>query len=296
MKLLKRCLIILPGMLSLSASAETATNPAPWVKEPLFGWGYEEWLMMALFLTVIIILQLIAEIMIRLKQFEKRKALAEGREYVRNVSWMDLFKRSRENRDKALEDHVVDGIQEFDNSPPAWFNWLFYGTIAWAACYMLYFHVFKIGDLQLAEYDKQMKAAEAVVAKAQEKAIELAEKPRYTDEAKLIKGKTVFLKNCVMCHGDKGQGLVGPNLTDEYWLHGGAYPNIFKTIFNGVLDKGMLSWKKTLKPDEIRAVASYVYTLRGTKPENPKEPQGEKFSEKEDASANAKTGRTAGQQ
>jgi len=231
----------------------------------------------ALLALVLLLMAIQIRNMVRL--LDEKAQVESGKIFVRRTTWLDLFRRGSETQNTVLAGHEVDGITEFDNPPPAWFNWLFYGTIAFAACYMLYYHVFKIGDLQIAEYNNQMKSAEVVVAKAQDKAITLANEPRYTTEDKLTLGKVVFKTNCVVCHGPDGQGLVGPNLTDEYWLHGGSYPEIFKTIFNGVPDKGMLSWKKSLKPEEIREVASYVYTLRGTNPPNPKAPQGVKYSE-----------------
>ena len=229
-------------------------------------------------LTLVLLLMAI-QINTTVKLLEGKRQTEEGKEYVRKTTWLDLFRRGKETQNTVIAGHEVDGITEFDNPPPAWFNWLFYGTIVIAACYMLYFHVFKIGDLPLAEYDKQMKEAAVVVAKAQDKAITLANEPRYTTEDKLTLGRVIFKTNCVVCHGPNGEGLVGPNLTDDYWLHGGSYPEVFKTIFNGVPEKGMLSWKKTLKPEQIREVASYVFTLRGTNPPNPKPPQGTKYIE-----------------
>ncbi len=205
----------------------------------------------------------------------------------RQTTWFDLFRRKGIQMDKFVEGHVYDGIREYDNSPPAWFNWLFYGTVFIAFCYMMYFHVLKIGDLSQAEYEKQVKAAEPVLAKAQEKAIVLADQPRYTDVSTLTMGKMIFLSNCSICHGEKGQGNIGPNLTDDYWIHGGQYPQVFKTIFNGVLEKSMPAWKKSLKAEDIRKVASYVYTLRGTNPPNPKPPQGIKESNAVAANSNS---------
>jgi cytochrome c oxidase cbb3-type subunit III len=97
-----------------------------------------------------------------------------------------------------------------------------------------------------------------------------------TDQQNLGVGKVIFLEKCAVCHGQKGEGGVGPNMTDDYWLHGGAIKNIFTTIKYGVPDKGMISWKEQLRPSEIQAVASYLLTLKGTNPPNPKAPQGVK--------------------
>ena len=99
------------------------------------------------------------------------------------------------------------------------------------------------------------------------------------DAASLAEGKEIFVKNCVACHAADGGGIVGPNLTDDYWINGGGIKNVFKTIKYGVPVKGMISWQTQLDPTKIRAVASYVLSLHGTKPANPKAPQGELWRE-----------------
>jgi cytochrome c oxidase cbb3-type subunit 3 len=228
---------------------------------------------MVLLMTIIVSIQGF-EIYLELKRLKEQKDASSETVPVRKTTWLDLFRRKGISMDKFVEGHTYDGIQEYDNSPPAWLNWLFYVSIGAAFCYMMYFHVLKIGDLQTAEYEKQVKEAAPLLAKAQENAIILADQPRLSDDASLIKGKEVFKTYCTSCHGDQAQGIVGPNLTDNYWLHGGKYPEIFKTIFNGVPEKGMLSWKKTLQPQDIRAVASFVFSLKGTNPASPKPPQG----------------------
>lgn len=175
--------------------------------------------------------------------------------------------------------HDYDEIQELDNPIPAWFNWLFYGTVVFGALYLLNFHVFKLGKLQDEEYVVEMKIAakekEEFLAKSanmvDENTVKLS-----TDAAVLESGKAVFTQNCVACHGQNGEGGVGPNLTDEYWLHGGKINNVFKTIKYGVPDKGMVSWEKQLTPKQISEVANYIQSLKGTKPANAKAPQGEK--------------------
>lgn len=234
-------------------------------------------------LILVVVLIQVIDIRVKINSFKNEKAAelevaVSGAVHQYKSSWWELFKHSSKDIKDKVKEHEYDGIREYDNNPPAWFNWLFYGSIFWAACYMLYFHVFKIGDLQIAEYDKQMKKAEIQLAAIREKAIKLADQPAYTDQAKITQGKAIFLTNCAACHGQKAEGSVGPNLTDEYWLHGGEYKDIFKTVFNGVPEKGMLAWKKSLKPDEIRSVASYINTLRGTNPPNPKAPQGDKVT------------------
>jgi cytochrome c oxidase cbb3-type subunit 3 len=239
-------------------------------------WELIEVLIVMVILMAIIVIMQAFEIRMEVKQMRKKVSEVSGKPFERRVTWFDLFRRGHVHTDVVVEGHVYDNdIREYDNSPPAWFNWLFYCTIATAVIYLCYYHVFKIGDLQAAEYAKEMKQYAPLEAAAKEKAIKLADEPMISDAAKMKDGKQIFLKNCIICHGEQGQGIVGPNLTDEYWLHGGAYKDVFKTIFNGVESKGMKAWKKEMNPEDIRLVASYVYTLRDTKPTLPvKAPEG----------------------
>jgi cytochrome c oxidase cbb3-type subunit 3 len=248
-----------------------------------------EMLIVVVGLMTVIVGMLGLEIYLQLSRMKQKHTEPIAEAPLRKTTWLDLFRRKGVKMDKFVEGHEYDGIREYDNSPPAWFNWLFYVSVFCAFSYMMYYHVLKIGDLQTAEYENQVKAAAPLIAKAQEKAVVLADLPRYTDEQNLMAGKIIFTTNCAICHGEKGQGNIGPNLTDEYWLHGGQYAQVFKTIFNGVPEKGMLSWKKTLKPEDIRKTASYVYSLRGTNPPGPKAPQGIKDPDVT-ASKDVKTG------
>jgi len=174
-------------------------------------------------------------------------------------------------RDPLLLDHDADGIQELDNDLPRWWVWLFYVTIGFAAFYLTYYHVLKAGDLQIAAYDKDRAAGEKIKNEAIGKfEANLASLTPSKDPAVLGRGQQTFLQLCAPCHRADGGGLVGPNLCDDYWIHGSNYIDNLKTIINGVPEKGMLTWRGVLKPNEIQAVASYIYTLRGTTPPNPK--------------------------
>lgn len=181
-----------------------------------------------------------------------------------------------ETNEPLLLDHEADGIHELDNKLPRWWVWLFYCTIFFAVVYMLYYHVFGAGDLMAAEYMKEMKAGEAIKATSLAKfesgmaALEPSKDPEV-----LAKGKQTFARLCAPCHRLDGGGLVGPNLTDDYWIHGDKFSDNLKTIWNGVPEKGMVTWKTMLKPQEILEVASYIYTLRGTHPPNPKPPENQ---------------------
>jgi cytochrome c oxidase cbb3-type subunit 3 len=99
------------------------------------------------------------------------------------------------------------------------------------------------------------------------------------DEAGIAAGKTIFTQKCAACHAPDGGGTVGPNLTDDYWLHGGSISSVFKTIKYGVPEKGMLSWKDQLSPKEIAQVTSFIKSIKGAKVASAKEPQGELYKD-----------------
>ena len=179
-----------------------------------------------------------------------------------------------DSQDPLLLDHEADGIRELDNKLPRWWVWLFYFTIAFAVFYLLYYHLLGVGSLQAAEYSREMDRGEKLkntaLAAFEQK---LASLQPLTDPAVLAKGQQTFKTLCAPCHREDGGGLVGPNLTDDYWIHGPQFSDNLKTIWNGVPEKGMVSWKGVLQPNDIHTVASYIYTLRGTKPPNPKPPE-----------------------
>jgi cytochrome c oxidase cbb3-type subunit 3 len=176
------------------------------------------------------------------------------------------MKNDNEQFDAPLMDHDADGIKELDNNLPRWWVWLFNLCIVFAALYMLYYHVLGKGELQAAAYEKEMAVGNAIKGRAMaEFEATLGTVQPATDEVTLAKGRSIYALTCMPCHRDDGGGLVGPNLTDDYWIHGPQFSDNLKTIWNGVPEKGMVSWKGLLKPDEIKAVASYIYTLRGAK-------------------------------
>ena len=180
---------------------------------------------------------------------------------------------SNDPKDPLLLDHNYDGIQELDNQLPRWWVWLFYITIIYSAVYLVYYHVSRTGDLQAAEYDKEMKAGEAVkLAAMGQFESSIATLTPSTDAAVLNVGSQLYVKYCAPCHRADGGGLVGPNLTDNYWIHGSSYADTVKVIWDGVPAKGMITWKTVLKPEDIKAVASYIYTLRGAKLATPGKP------------------------
>ena len=181
---------------------------------------------------------------------------------------------SNDSQEPGLLEHEVDGIRELDNLLPRWWVWLFNLSIVFALAYMLYYHVFKMGDLQAVEYAREAKQGDQIKSASIarfEGSIALLEPSK--DQAVIGQGRQLFTTLCAPCHRPDGGGLVGPNLCDDYWIHGSNYVDNLKTIINGVPAKGMLTWRGVLTPDQIQAVGSFLYTLRGTKPPNPKPPE-----------------------
>lgn len=186
-----------------------------------------------------------------------------------------------EEKDIMME-HKFDDITELDNPTPAWFMVLFYGTILFAVLYMCNYHVFNTGKSQDEEYvAEQLQAEEdrlAFLQKPGNAGAQINENniEQTKDKEVIEKGAALFKTVCTPCHGEHGEGIVGPNLTDEYWLHGGSVKDIFKTIKYGVPDKGMVAWEKSMNAKQIAALTNYVLSLKGTNPANAKAPQGKK--------------------
>jgi cytochrome c oxidase cbb3-type subunit 3 len=186
---------------------------------------------------------------------------------------------SHESEQDQLLDHNYDGIQEYDNPLPTWWTTLFWVTIVFSVFYVVYFH-FGQGKLVIDAYNDDMIAfyelqAEQLLALGPIGEGTLSDLMK--DDAMMAGGAQIFTSKCAQCHAKDGGGNIGPNLTDDYWLHGGKLTDIYHTVTEGVPSKGMLSWKNQLGPAEIMSVAAYVGTLRGTEPAKPKEPQGELF-------------------
>jgi len=177
-------------------------------------------------------------------------------------------------RDEVRE-HSFDGIQEYDNDLPRWWLWLFVLTVVFAAVYPFYYD-FGPGEFASESIDKDVAAWREARQAPAEDADESNLLVRIQDAAAASRGKEIFATRCMPCHGDKGQGLIGPNLTDDHWLHGGSPKEIRAVVTNGVLEKGMIAWKDQLSADQITDVVAFVWSLYGTEPPNPKAPQGEK--------------------
>jgi cytochrome c oxidase cbb3-type subunit 3 len=184
-----------------------------------------------------------------------------------------------ENEGELLLEHDYDGIKELDNNLPPWWVYLFYGCILFAVVYLVRFEIMG-GDNQEMELKKEMVQAQIDIAEYKKTAPDLMDEKTVTlltGAADIAAGKAIFTTNCVACHRADAGGQIGPNLTDDNWILGGGIKNVFHTITNGGRDgKGMIAWSKSgMKPKEIQLVASYVLSLRGSNPVNPKAPDGE---------------------
>jgi cytochrome c oxidase cbb3-type subunit 3 len=184
------------------------------------------------------------------------------------------------NTDDQLLDHNYDGIQEYDNPLPTWWVTMFWISIVFAVFYTVYFH-FGHGKLAVEAYNEDMVAFYELQA---QRLLALGEIRESTlldlmdDDAMMATGASLFASKCAQCHGNKAEGNIGPNLTDEYWLHGGKLTEIYHTVTEGVPSKGMLAWKNQLGPAEILSVTAFVGSLRGSNPSPAKEPQGKAFT------------------
>lgn len=197
--------------------------------------------------------------------------------------WARLNRLKPIEQEKALEmDHEYDGIRELDNRLPPWWLYGFYGTIIFAGVYLWRYHVSETAPLSQQEFAIAMQKAEeqkAAYLKRSANNVDENTVKVLTEASAIDAGKTVFIQNCAACHGKDGEGTVGPNLTDDYWLHGGSIADIFKSVKYGWPEKGMRSWKEDLSPVQISQVSSFIRSLHGSNPPNGKEKQGELYQE-----------------
>lgn len=183
--------------------------------------------------------------------------------------------------DKNLMDHEYDGIKELDNPLPSWWVATFYLTILFSAVYVLYFHILDGPSIEK-EYRTELAQLEMTRSNSQ-KGNEGPDDKKFqealSDGQTLSKGKASFQTKCASCHGDLGQGGIGPNLTDNAWIHGnGKMDDIFQLINKGALDKGMPAWEFAMPQEERIAVTAYIKSLEGSNPPGAKAPQGKKVN------------------
>ncbi len=197
--------------------------------------------------------------------------------------WFKINKLKPLEEEASLDTgHSYDGIRELDNITPPWFTISFAATIVFALVYLYRYEIAHTAPNQFEEFEIEMRTAKI----AQDSILKL--EGNNIDENTVVllsgvdidAGKGLYVANCSACHGDKGQGGVGPNFADEYWIHGGSISDVFKSIKYGWVDKGMKPWKDDFSPKQIAQLTSYVESFKGTNPPNPKDKQGDLYVEK----------------
>ncbi|PRX57623.1 cbb3-type cytochrome c oxidase N-terminal domain-containing protein [Flagellimonas meridianipacifica] len=241
-------------------------------------------MVLMILIAIELILKSIENVMFQTLSEEAKERYLLSKNKKREWTWgkqmYQRLTRSRaiEKEEEIILDHNYDGIRELDNVLPPWWVYMFYVTIIFGVIYLVRFHI--AGDYdQALEYEQEVAAAKIAIEEYKKTAKNLVDVNTVeylTDASDLNAGEKVFTTNCVVCHMADGGGGIGPNLTDEHWILGGGIKNVFNTISEGGRDgKGMVAWKQSLKPVEMAQVASYILTLGGTTPANPKAPEGE---------------------
>ncbi|MVT07074.1 cbb3-type cytochrome c oxidase N-terminal domain-containing protein [Chitinophaga tropicalis] len=282
-------LILTTALLSSHSSwaqdaAEAAEAAAPAVSHTISGLApFTFYLLVSVIvleLLIIICLLFTLRILVGLesRSTRKKKAAVPGKP---SVSWLEKLNKTKSldatSEAEADMGHDYDGIRELNNPTPPWWRWGFYCSMIFAAVYLWRYQVAHSAPTQLEE----LSMAEAEAAAAKEEYLKNAANNVDENSVTLLtaaddisSGQKLFAANCAACHGPQGQGVVGPNLTDSYWLHGGDIKKVFSTIKYGVPDKGMKSWKDDFSPKQLAQLASYIKSIHGSNPPNPKEPQG----------------------
>lgn len=248
------------------------------------------WAVLGMVLFFAIALEIVAAALQRIlfsnlsEEAKTRFIVAENLRKENQFGWIKrkytemLGAKPMESEQEIVLDHNYDGIRELDNKLPPWWTSLFYLTIIFAVAYFIYYQVFD-GPTQIDEYEIEVAQAKVDIAEFKKNNKDLIDANTVellTEPADLAAGEAVFIASCVACHKADGGGGIGPNLTDDYWILGGGIKNVFHTISEGGrAGKGMIAWKTDLKPSEMAQVASYVLSLHGTTPAEPKEPEGD---------------------
>lgn len=262
---------------------------------PLKNFTFQDFLIVATVICVIllcfIIIRLLVVLNLQVKRLAKARAtndpnavLDEPSRFETSLQKFYGLKPLSMEGELIMDDHEYDGIVELKNGMPPWLQAFFAVTVLFAISYWTYYMVLGVGPDQYQEYQTQVDIAnkkkeernKMYANSIDENNVELT-----TEAADLDKGKSIFIENCATCHKETGGGDSGPNLTDQYWIHGGGIKNIFKTVKYGFVEKGMPGWSDKLNPLQIKQVASYVMSLQGSNPPGAKEPKGELWVEQE---------------
>jgi cytochrome c oxidase cbb3-type subunit III len=275
-------LSIVPSVFSQPTEAPKA---ASFLDDPLLSFYLVVGFIFVIALLVLLVAVYMLQVLnIMVRQAEQEKAVRLGIEIKPTPSaWQKLWDswnalKPMEKEADILLDHNYDGIRELDNHLPPWWKGLFYGTIGFAVVYLFVFHVFDTLPSQLQEYDNEVAYAQAEAQKLQASnpvaVIDEDKVEAITEALALADGKQTFLNTCATCHRKDGGGDIGPNLTDQFWLHGGAARDLFKVVKHGVPGTNMISWDGVISHEKMLNVTGYILTLQGSNPANPKKPQG----------------------
>ncbi|MES2560880.1 MAG: cbb3-type cytochrome c oxidase N-terminal domain-containing protein [Bacteroidota bacterium] len=237
------------------------------------------YLLSLLIVAELIIIMLLAYGVLRVITGDKKEEVK-----VVKKSFLEKFNASVEieNEKDIMLDHDYDGIHELDNDLPPWWKYGFYLTIVFGIFYLVHYHITGSGKLQLAEYEEQIQTAAIEVELYKKKAANLVDENNVTvlsNAKETSAGKELYTTNCAACHGMAGEGGVGPNLTDAYWLHGGSINSVFKSIKYGWPQKGMKAWEKDFGARQIQEISSFIISIQGSNPLNAKEKQGELYQD-----------------
>lgn len=174
-----------------------------------------------------------------------------------------------------IRDHSFDGIQEYDNQLPKWWLWTFVLTVVFSFIYWINYHTYEWQPNQEEELNMAMAAHKENFKSKEGEISNEAILKLVQDQEALTSATQSYMANCMACHAMGGGGMIGPNLTDKYWIHGGQPVDIYKTILKGVPAKGMVPWEGILSSKQIKALTAYIISLEGSNPANAKGPEGE---------------------
>ncbi|WP_052306730.1 cbb3-type cytochrome c oxidase N-terminal domain-containing protein [Chitinophaga pinensis] len=277
-------ILLLAGILSANSlfaqdAKEAAVSVAPNIISGLSDTSFYL-LISVIALQIMIIFSLLytLRVLVGMEKKRKPKVAVPGKPV---KHWFERLNDTRTLDEASEQDedmgHDYDGIRELNNPTPPWWRWGFYCSIVFALVYVWRFQISHSAPSQLEE----LAIAEAAAAEAKEEYLKNAANNIDENNVSLLNsaddiatGQKLFSSNCAPCHGAQGQGIVGPNLTDDYWLHGGKLKAVFSTIKYGVPEKGMKSWKDDFSPKQLAQLASYIKSIHGSNPPNPKEAQG----------------------
>jgi cytochrome c oxidase cbb3-type subunit III len=235
-----------------------------------------------LFLELFVIVALLINIKFLIKAEKEKLAAAQAERKQRMLNWWDRFNRFKSIEQEADIDlgHDYDGIRELNNRLPPWWLYGFYLTIIIGGIYLWRFHVSHTGPTSKEEFETAVAQADIKIQqylKSKGESVDENTVTLLTKAEDLAEGKQMFVKSCASCHKADGAGDVGPNLTDDYWLHGNDVKSIFKTIRYGI--NAMPQWQNSYSNKQIAQLTSFVKSIHGTNPPGGKAPQGEMAKE-----------------